>query len=531
METETEDRTGRSYGHTGERLARRRVHEIAKYFAHLITATKQRLLWRASRGQLITGLELNDSYVKLAQLRKTAKGLRLVKVAVEKISPFTDGRAPKAIAALFEKELRASKRHVIVSLPRHSTIVRKILLPSVKEDEIEQMVVYQAQRYVPYGEDEMTVGHQIICQREDGYSEVMLVVAHNDVVTKYTRFLREANLRPEILMLDSEALCDSYVHNPDRQKYPVSEPVAMVDVDYSFTTIQVICGDKFSYSRSIDLGSSQSLVDSDSNRPCEELLSELSRTFAAYAADNSVRAISRIVLSGATSTFPDLYEVIGERFRVPVETFDPFLGLELAQDAAEKLDSETEEFSFAAVIGLTLDRHERKVNLLPRTLRERRKRQAKRKELLKLGIAFLCAMILGSGLLYKRIHDKEEYLASLSEQLQTIDPLITRIETMRREVAIIQGELGAGSYVLDVLYELYRKVPPTIFLSVFTFEHDGKVSLKGSSLSMREVLDLLPKLESSPLLRNVTVQYLTKRRAESNEYVDFVIQLELTTEK
>ena len=84
---------------------------------------------------------------------------------------------------------------------------------------------------------------------------------------------------------------------------------------------------------------------------------------------------------------------------------------------------------------------------------------------------------------------------------------------------------------MDVLRELYQGIPPKVSLSLFSFEADEKVTLKGSSPTMTEVLDLIPKLESSQLFRNVTVQYLNKRRVKDKEFVDFLIQLQLGVEK
>lgn len=531
METQTNDMPDRKPRDIISKFFKDNRDRISKYLAHLRKVIKENGLLKASKDKFITALEIDADHVKLAQLKKSSDGLKLIKLVVKKISPFTDREAAKAIGDLLKNDLKIHKGSLVVSLPRHSTIMRKILLPSTREEEIEEMIVFQALKYVPYSEDEITVDYQVINRREDGYSEVMLVIAHNDVVNRHMQLLQEVNLQPESVRLDSEAICDSYIYNPDSHKHPQDEAVALIDVGYSFTNIQIVCRKKLIHSRSVALGSSQLFAENRGKRCREELLNELARTFSAHNREKCNKKISRVLLSGAISSFPDLCKAIEKRFCVPVEMLDPLLGLELGDGVAEELGSKGKEFSFSTAIGLTLESDERRINLLPKALRERKRKADKRRELFRVGALFLCVIILASALFYKKIDNKEKYRDRLNEQLEFVDPLVKKIETMSHEMAIIQKELNTGNSVLDVLRELYQGIPPKVSLSLFSFEADEKVTLKGSSPTMTEVLDLIPKLESSQLFRNVTVQYLNKRRVKDKEFVDFLIQLQLGVEK
>ena len=100
---------------------------ISAYWARIGAAIRKNNLLKTSRDEFITGLEIDLDQVKLAKLKKTAQGLKLVKLVVKKISPFESKEGPRALMELLEEDSQTRKGNLVVSLPRHSTVVRRIL--------------------------------------------------------------------------------------------------------------------------------------------------------------------------------------------------------------------------------------------------------------------------------------------------------------------------------------------------------------------------------------------------------------------
>ena len=93
------------------------------------------------------GLDIGSSSVKLVELKKTKKGYNLVSLGMAPLPPeaIVDGAMMNtsavvdAIGGLVET-LKIKTKDVITSVSGHSIIIKKINLPAMTEDELEESI-------------------------------------------------------------------------------------------------------------------------------------------------------------------------------------------------------------------------------------------------------------------------------------------------------------------------------------------------------------------------------------------------------
>jgi hypothetical protein len=78
---------------------------------------------------------------------------------------------------------------VLIANPSHLTTVRLFTLPSVDPKEIQEIVALQAERHTPYAKEEILTDHLVIESDRSGYSRVLVIISHQDVVHRGLRLV------------------------------------------------------------------------------------------------------------------------------------------------------------------------------------------------------------------------------------------------------------------------------------------------------------------------------------------------------
>ncbi|MFH1131219.1 MAG: pilus assembly protein PilM, partial [Pseudomonadota bacterium] len=103
------------------------------------------------------GLDIGSSAVKVVQVKPTKRGIQLVNLGVEPVPPqsIVDGAVmnasavAEAIRSLF-KQLRLKQRDVAVAIAGHSVIIKKVTVPLMSPDELEDQIHWEAEHHIPF---------------------------------------------------------------------------------------------------------------------------------------------------------------------------------------------------------------------------------------------------------------------------------------------------------------------------------------------------------------------------------------------
>lgn len=319
------------------------------------------------RTQPVIGLDIGSSAIKLLQLKASKKGYALEKFGIKSIDPelIVDGAvmdAGRVVDALKEllREQAVKTKDVVISVSGHSVIVKKITLPSMTEDELEESIKWEAEQYIPFDVNDVNLDFHILpaADTPEGTDSmaVVLVAVKKDRLAEYTSLVMEAGLNPVVVDVDAFTLENLYGLGYGTTG---SEVVALVNIGASVMNIHIIKGGNFSFTRDISTGGNRytEMIQRDLNVPYDaaerakrgesveginpdalseilttmngELAAEIGRSFDYFRSTSTQETIDRVLLSGGTAKIPGLAPFMSERLGVPVEMIDPFRNIQV----------------------------------------------------------------------------------------------------------------------------------------------------------------------------------------------------------
>ncbi len=310
----------------------------------------------------VVGLDIGSSAVKAVELRPSGRSFKVVAFGSEPVPSDTivdgaiidAGAVAEAIRRLLDSH-KIKTREVVASLSGNSVIVKKINLPVMTEAELAESIYWEAEQYIPFDIQDVTLDYQILSPPAAGDArggmEVLLVAAKKEKITDYTEVIRQAGRQPVVVDVDAFAVQNAYEANYDPDP---GEVVVLLNAGASGININIVSGEQSLFTRDISMGGNAyteavqkelSLPFTDAERlkkgealpgarpadvhpilraVTENLLLEIQKTFDFFKATAASDRIDRVLVSGGTSRVDSFLERLGERFGAPVELFDPF---------------------------------------------------------------------------------------------------------------------------------------------------------------------------------------------------------------
>jgi type IV pilus assembly protein PilM len=314
-----------------------------------------------SRAKSLVGLDIGSSAVKVVELKELGKGkgYQVQNVAIEPLSPeaIVDGAIMDAglVVETIQKAFGSRKvkaSDVAIALSGHSVIIKKISIPSTSEEELAEVIPWEAEQYIPFDVEDVNLAYQVLKGGgTDGNMDVLLVAAKKDKINDYTSVVTQAGRNPVLVDVDVFALQNCFEINYDTDPH---EGLALVNVGASTTNVAILKGVTSIFWRDISVGGNhyndalrkelnvsfeqaESLkcgesVDGVSADRVPAILDsvndfiggEIQKTIDFFKNTTPGESISRLVLAGGCSRVANLREALATRFGVPVEPLNPF---------------------------------------------------------------------------------------------------------------------------------------------------------------------------------------------------------------
>jgi len=349
-------------------------------------------------GKNLIGLDIGTAFVKVVQLKESSKGLHLQKFGMEPLPPQTivDGNimnsdsVVEAEQKLF-RDLGIRQKEVSLSISGHSVIIKKLSLPLMRAEELEDQIPWEAEQHIPFEINDVEIDYEVLQKHDDlGQMDVLLVAAKKTEISDYAQITREAKLKPLVVDIDAFALQNAYEVN-----YGITpgEIIALLNIGASLTTLNIIKGGATVFTRDIANGGNSITeeiqkqlnvsyeqaetyktggeidstevvpeeVDAIVEQVVESLAGEIQRSLDFYMATTSGEDISRIFVSGGTSKIALLVQAIERRARVPVEPMDPFRRLIIDERQFDPVFLRGMAAQAAVCIGLGLRKQREKI--------------------------------------------------------------------------------------------------------------------------------------------------------------------------
>ena len=322
-----------------------------------------------SKKKTLVGLDIGSHCIKAVEIEHTRLGrilrnfgmIATPQDAIVEGSIKDVGAVSAAIKTLF-KNLNIKNRNVAVSLSGYSVIAKKIVLDKVDESEMEKTIKLEAEKYIPYGINEVHLDYTVL-NDEDSTEEppdenapsnmmnVLLVAGKNDVIDEYVELIQAANLNLGVVDIDVFAIQNA-------AEISVDEPegnYAIITVGASELGINAIHNGQSVFSRDSSYGGTQMTkaimskldvpfeeaesmklggvnLDDDKIAQIEKIItstisswtSEIKHAIAFVANTYPDETIEKIFISGGSCMIPGFQSHLENEINVPVTALDPF---------------------------------------------------------------------------------------------------------------------------------------------------------------------------------------------------------------
>jgi type IV pilus assembly protein PilM len=256
----------------------------------------------------------------------------------------------------------ADTRYVVTAIPGEKVVTRHIRIPPVPPKEIERVLKWEAERYIPLPVSDLIIRHVNLGEVNSAHGpelHLLLAAVPETLVRECHRCFTEAGLRLVAVDLRSLALWRAFAGSSgDGLQDPSTWAVLNIDVSYS--QLVVVREGRLQYTRSLPQGLQVAVeVDgkdgargiSDQSEgviyraALEELAREAQRSFSWYQAQDREHPITKIILNGVGSKIQNLGPYLANRLGIPVVMDGPPVQIKTQGDY---------DPAFALAIGLAL---------------------------------------------------------------------------------------------------------------------------------------------------------------------------------
>jgi type IV pilus assembly protein PilM len=312
----------------------------------------------------LVGLDIGSSSIKLAEIamkgRHKGFELRSLGTAPLPSEAIVQGvfLNSSAIVEAIQEAAEVAKlktKEVAAAVSGHSVIVKKVSLPSMTREELEDQIQWEAEQYIPFDVNEVNLDFQLLDTSEtEGQMDVLLVAAKKDLIDDYVQVISEAGLIPSCIDVAAFAVENAFEANYDVAE---GEVAALINVGAQVVNISIIENGIPAFTRDIATGGNQYTeeiqkalsisfdeaeriktggsdnvesqdvvpqeVDQAIRTVTETVVGEIARTLDFFTATSAESRIGKAYLSGGAARLAGFANAFEERTSLEVEVMNP----------------------------------------------------------------------------------------------------------------------------------------------------------------------------------------------------------------
>ena len=469
-------------------------------------------------------VEIGNDWLKVLESAPAPAGSEIMKMSLLKLSQIKEGMSA-AVSKIF-KDLSLGKQSVVLCIPRHLITVRVLDLPSTDSREINDMVNLQVGKQTPYSKEEIVSAHNIMYSDREGYTKVILAVAHRNIINVRIETLKSAGINIDKVLISSEGVYNwfSLLYSPQIKPAP-SETVALLDIDSNYSDFIAIRNGKLVFTKNIFLGANHLL--NEPGPSLSKLVEELKRCLKRYSIEEKNSSIKKLYLCGAAKGIEGIDVILADSLDIAAEKTDALKNVKMKDDIRFAQMPNMKFVSLTPVLGMALGSPGLGLDMTPVEQKVSKLMEKKRKDLTIVGVLFISIVMTLSFLSVMSLYYKNTYLGQLKKKVAEVSNESGDVDKMRAGIELAKRTLDAKKSSLNILREIYALVPPEISLGSIDVDENKQVVLKGRGFVMSDVFKFVKKLEDSPIFADVKASYTrTKKEKEGDretEYVEFEI--------
>jgi type IV pilus assembly protein PilM len=319
----------------------------------------------------VIGLDIGTSSIRLLQLSKHGSSFRIDHFAIE---PLPQGviveKSVQDIEAISEairsavRNSGSNAKHCAVAVSGSAVFTKTISLPSnLADSDIESQVQIEANQYIPYPLDEISLDFEVLgpSPRNADFVDILLAASKNENVESRQDALESLGLKARFVDVESFAIANAFELIRQRDGIRSSETVGIFDIGHDLSRLLILRNGRVTYTRDHPFGGSQ-LIEEIMRRydmtpeqasffkrgePGPEdfedevlepfmlnVVHQISRALQFYSSSSEFSNIRTIYLAGTMAPLKGLTDVVEQELGITTRIADPVSGLELAPSVA-----------------------------------------------------------------------------------------------------------------------------------------------------------------------------------------------------
>ena len=266
----------------------------------------------------------------------------------------------------------------MTSLPEDEVVSRLIRLPPLKESEVRDALKFEAETFVPYPLDQVSIDYEVIETDDAGRLTVFAIAARNELIQNYIKLFKMVGL--EMVALESPAVA---MRRAVAQAVSTTAAIMLVDMGekYSdlvsinagkvfFTRAMSVGGESLTRAISVNLGLDMASAEEykraygmketelegkikNAIAPVFTSMAEEIRRALESARNEQGKAVDLLVLSGGGANMPGLAEELTKMLGIEVQVIQPFMNMDTNRIVLP-IDLTAEGCRFSLAVGLAL---------------------------------------------------------------------------------------------------------------------------------------------------------------------------------
>jgi type IV pilus assembly protein PilM len=357
-------------------------------------------------GNNLVGVDIGSSSIKICQVKESRKGRSLSKLAFAPLPPQTivDGHIMNAgvvtetLSRMFsDNQIR--QRNVAISVSGQSVIIRKITVPMMTAQELDEQIQWEAEQHIPFDIKDVQIDYEVLKrQPERGQMDLLLVAAKRDEINDYAQFVREARLKPIVVDIDAFSVQNLFEAS---RGFPPDQTIALINLGAGLSSLNIVTSGVSAFTRDIASGGNviteeiqrqtgvsyeqaesykcgEGGAEGDDGAPfraagmvpqqvhdiiegvCDTIAAEIQRSLDFFMATSGENEIHRIYLTGGTANLTPLRNAIQRRAKTAVEFFNPVERLTIDTKTVPDALLRERHAQLAVAVGLALRKEKEK---------------------------------------------------------------------------------------------------------------------------------------------------------------------------
>jgi len=209
-----------------------------------------------SKRKSLIGLDVGSECIKAVEI--TAEKGEAIITGYGQIDVSSEDAKPDAISDLM-RSCSFKSRRVASAVSGRSVIVRFLNIVQMPEDNLNNALRYEADKYIPFDLDNVILD----CQKLDDMTglaknemKVILCAVKGEIVEDHYRLLQSAGLQPQVIDVDVFALANSFEFSTtiNNDLNTDNKVIALIDIGGKKTCINIMRGNESFFTREIYMG-------------------------------------------------------------------------------------------------------------------------------------------------------------------------------------------------------------------------------------------------------------------------------------